>query len=112
MTEAIPTNLSYFKIWELIIKCKKENLNKLHLFYGKVVKVFDKKKINNTKTFAYKVSYIFDISRTTIRNFITSGNYIKIITILNFLTKYKLKILKVKVVERSWKIKSIICLLK
>jgi len=75
MTKAVPTNLSYSKIRELIIKCKKENLNKLYLSYGKVVEVFDKK-INNTKTFASKVSCRFDI-RTTIRNYITSSKLYK-----------------------------------
>ena len=40
--EAVPANLSYFEIRELIKKCIKESLDKLHLSYGKVIEVFDK----------------------------------------------------------------------
>jgi len=78
ITEAIPINLSYFKLRELIIKCRKESLNKLHLSYGKVIEVFDKE-INNTMTFTsiIKASYRFGISRTTIKNYITSGKLYK-----------------------------------
>ena len=78
ITEAIPINLSYFKVRELIIKCRKENLYKLHLSYGKVVEVFDKE-INNMMTFTsiIKASYRFGISRTTIRNYIISGKLYK-----------------------------------
>ena len=41
-TEVVSTNLSYFEIQKLIIKCRKESLDKLHLSYGKVIEVFDK----------------------------------------------------------------------
>jgi len=57
-TEVVPANLSYFEIRELIKKCIKESLDKLHLFYGKVIEVFDKE-IKYTMTFIsiIKASY-------------------------------------------------------
>jgi hypothetical protein len=77
-TEAVPANLSYYKVRELIIKYRKESLDKLHLSYGKVIDVFDKE-TNNTMTFTsiIKASYRFGTSKTTIRNYITSGKLYK-----------------------------------
>lgn len=77
-TEAVPANLSYSKVRELIIKYRKESLDKLHLSYGKVIEVFDKE-TNDTMIFTsiIKASYRFGTSRTTIRNYITSGKLYK-----------------------------------
>jgi len=77
-TEAVPANLSYSKVRELIIKCRKESLDKLHLSYGKVIEVFDKE-TNDTMTFTsiIKASHRFGTSRTTIINYITNGKLYK-----------------------------------
>jgi hypothetical protein len=77
-TEAVPANLSYSEVRELIIKYRKESLDKLHLSYGKIIEVFDKE-TNDTMTFTsiIKTSYRFGTSRTTIRNYITSGKFYK-----------------------------------
>lgn len=75
---AVSANLSYSEVRELIIKHRKESLDKLHLSYGKVIEVFDKE-TNDTTTFTsiIKASYRFGTSRTTIRNYITSGKFYK-----------------------------------
>lgn len=77
-TKAKSVNLSYFEVRELIIKHRKESLDKLRLSYGKVIEVFDKE-TNDTMTFTsiVKASYRFGTSRTTIRNYITSGKLYK-----------------------------------
>jgi NUMOD1 domain. len=77
-TEAIPTNLSCLELRYLIIKRKKESLDKLYLSYGKVVEVFDKEtKDIMTFTSINKASCKFGVSRTTIRNYITSDKLYK-----------------------------------
>jgi len=95
ITKAVPVNLSYFEVRELIIKHRKESLSKLHLSYGKVIEVFNKE-TNNTITFSslVKVSYRLGISRTTIRNYINSGKLYK--NRYLFMKKYKLKYLRLK----------------
>jgi hypothetical protein len=65
-----------------------------------------------TFTSIIKAYYRFGISRTTIINYIISGKLYKIASFLNFMIKYKFRILTVEVVERSREIKSIICLFK
>jgi len=65
-----------------------------------------------TFTSIIKAYYRFGISITTIINYILSGKLYKIGSFLNFMIKYKFRILTVEVVERSREIKSIICLFK
>ena len=65
-----------------------------------------------TFTSIIKAYYRFGISRNTIINYIISGKLYKIASFLNFMIKYKFRILTVEVVERSREIKSIICLFK
>ena len=76
--EAVPANLTESEVRELIIKHRKESLNKLHLSYGKVVEVFDKD-TNEVQTYVstYKVAYRFGISRSTIRTYINNGKLYK-----------------------------------
>jgi hypothetical protein len=74
ITEAVPASLTELEVRNLLAKCRKEKLNKLHSSYGKVVEVFDKN-TKERKTFVsvFKVATRFGVSRSTIRNYIANG---------------------------------------
>ncbi len=76
--EAIPANLTESEVCELLVKRRKENLDKQAIDLGKVIEVFDKD-TNERKTYTstYKVAYRLGTSRSTIRSYITSGKVYK-----------------------------------
>lgn len=73
ISEAVPTDLTEFQTREFINKQRKDSLNKLHKSYGSVVEVFDID-TNTTTTVdsVAKAASKFGISRSTIRNYISS----------------------------------------
>ena len=66
------------------------NLNKLHLSYGKSIEVLDSN-TNTTKIYdsIYKVATRFGFSRSTLRNYISSGKAYKNRYIFKFAASYK-----------------------
>ena len=72
--DAVPTDLTELQVRELIKKQRINSLDKLHKSYGRFVEVFDTD--TNTTTIIDSVSKAaskFGVSRTSIRNFISSG---------------------------------------
>jgi hypothetical protein len=88
VAEATPAGLTELELRELIDRCRIKKLNKLHLSYGKLVEVLDSD-TNTTKIYdsVYKVATRFGISRTTLRNYITSGRAYKNRYIFSFREK-------------------------
>lgn len=74
ISEAVPTDLTELQVREFIKKQRINSLDKLHKSYGSLVEVFDTD--TNTTTIIDSVSKAaskFGVSRTSIRNFISSG---------------------------------------
>jgi len=88
IAEAIPTGLTELEVRKLIDERRKISLNKLHLSYGKSIEVLDSN-TNSTKIYdsTYKVSTRFGFSRSTLRNYISSGKAYKNRYIFKFISK-------------------------
>jgi len=90
ITEAVPAGLTELQVRELIVERRKISLNKLHLSYGKSIEVLD----SNTNTIkiydsTYKAAARFGFSRSTLRNYISSGKAYKNRYIFKFTTSDK-----------------------
>lgn len=87
IAEAVPAGLTELQVKELIDECRKISLNKLHLSYGKPIEVLDSN-TNTTKIYdsTYKVATRFGFSRTTLRNYISSGKAYKNRYIFKFIS--------------------------
>jgi hypothetical protein len=87
ISEAVPTGLAELQVREFINEQRKNSLNKLHKSYGSLVEVFDTD-ANTTRTIdsVAKAASKFGVSRTTIRNHISSGKPYKSRYIFKFVT--------------------------
>lgn len=90
IAEAVPAGLTELQVRELINERRKISLNKLHLSYGKSIEVLDSN-TNTTKIYdsIYKVATRFGFSRSTLRNYISSGKAYKNRYIFKFAASYK-----------------------